>query len=317
MKVAILGAWHVHAGGYAESAAKLGTLTGVWDADEGRAHGFAEHFGIRHFDSLEELLESDADAVVVCSATADHTEHIIRAAQAGKHIFTEKVLALTEAECLCIKEAVEAAGVRFVISFPWKFTPGQMALKAAVDAGRVGKVNYLRFRNCHNGSTGHWLPAHFYNADECGGGAMIDLGAHGMYLAHWFLGEPVSYASAFTHACHDEKDAVLNPSGLEDNAVTTMTFSNGAIAVNETGFVSVGCPTVLEIGGETGYLTFDGGQAVLNSSVEGRVELDLPAPEPAPIERFLRGEEAPGCGMEEAIALTRMMEGAYRTTSRA
>ncbi len=312
MKVAILGVWHVHADEYTRVAASLGTVTGVWDENPEWCAAFAARHGIPAYASLDELLASDAEAVVVCSATAGHTDHIIRAARAGKHVFTEKVLALTEAECLSIREAVAAAGVRFVISYPWKFRPGIRALKAAVDAGRVGRVNYLRFRNCHNGSTGHWLPAHFYNAAECGGGAMIDLGAHGMYLAHWILGEPVSYASSFTHACRDEQDAVLNPSALEDNAVTVMTFADGAIAVNETGFVSVGCPETFEIGGETGYLTCVGDRAILNSSTEGRVELDLPAPADSPLERFLKGEEAPGCGMDDAIVLTRMMEGAYR-----
>ncbi len=312
MKVAILGVWHVHADEYARTAAALGTVTGVWDENPEWCVDFFARPGIPAYSSLDELLASDAEAVVVCSATSRHPDHIMRAARAEKHIFTEKVLALTEAECLKIKEAVDAAGVRFVISFPWKHRPGIMALKAAVDAGRIGKVNYLRFRNCHNGSTGHWLPAHFYNAAECGGGAMIDLGAHGMYLAHWILGEPVSYASAFTHACRDEQDAVLNPSALEDNAVTIMTFADGAIAVNETGFVSVGCPETLEIGGEAGYLSCVGNAAILNSPVEGRVELELPAPVDSPLERFLKGEDAPGCGMDEAIVLTRMMEGAYR-----
>ncbi len=311
MKVAILGVWHVHADEYTRVSATLGTVTGVWDDNPEWCAAHAARHGIPAYASLDELLASDAEAVVVCSATASHTDHIIRAARAGKHIFTEKVLALTEAECLAIREAVEAAGVRFVISFPWKFRPGIMALKDAVDAGRIGQVNYLRFRNCHNGSTGHWLPAHFYNKAECGGGAMIDLGAHGMYLAHWFLGEPVAYASAFTHACRDEQDAILNPSALEDNAITTMTFADGAIAVNETGFVSVGCPETLEIGGETGYMTCVGGCAILNSLTEGRVELELPAPVPSPLDRFLAGEAAPGCGLDEAIVLTRMMEGAY------
>ncbi len=305
MKVAILGVWHVHADEYTRMAASLGTVSGVWDENAAWCADFAARHGIPAYADLDELLASDVEACVVCSATSSHTDHIIRAAQAGKHIFTEKVLALSEAECLRIKEAVDAAGVRFVISFPWKFRPGIMALKAAVDEGRIGQVNYLRFRNCHNGSTGHWLPAHFYNAAECGGGAMIDLGAHGMYLAHWILGEPIAYTSAFTHVCQDGKE-------LEDNAVTVMTFANGAIAVNETGFVSVGCPETWEIGGETGYLTFDGRAAVLNSPAEGRVELELPAPVDAPLARFLQGEAAPGCGMEEAIVITRMMEGAYR-----
>ena len=312
MKVAILGVWHVHAGEYTEAARAAGaTVTGVWDENTAWRDAFAEKYAIPAYATLDELLASDADAVIVCTATSAHTDCIVRAARAGKDIFTEKVLALTEAECHTIEAAVNEAGVRFTISYPWKFRPGQLALKAAVDAGRIGRVNFLRFRNCHNGSLAEWLPAHFYNKEECGGGAMVDLGAHGMYLTHWILGEPTGYASTFTHAACNEQEAAKNPDKLEDNAVTVMSFANGAIAINETGFVSTESPVMFEIGGEDGYLLFDGEKAYLSTSAEGKVELELPAPAALPIERFIKGEEAPGCGMAEAIVLTRMMEGAY------
>ena len=196
MKVAILGVWHVHASGYTETARELGEVVGVYDDNPQWRADFAGRFNIREFTTAEELLCSDAEAVIVCAATNRHADLIAAAAEQGKQIFTEKVLALSVEDCLRVKEAVEKNGVRFVISFPWKCSPGPLALKRAVDDGLVGKVNYLRFRNCHSGSIDHWLPAHFYNAEECGGGAMIDLGAHGMYLTHWILGEPLTYSSS-------------------------------------------------------------------------------------------------------------------------
>ncbi len=121
MKVAILGVWHVHADEYARVAASLGTVVGVWDENPDWCRIFATRHSIPAYESIDELLVSDAEAVVVCSATASHTDHIICTAQSGKHIFTEKVLALTERDCLRVRDAVDAAGVRFVISYPWKF----------------------------------------------------------------------------------------------------------------------------------------------------------------------------------------------------
>ncbi len=312
MKIAIAGTWHVHAGDYTKAALNYGEVVGVYDENAEWRTNFAKKFNIPEFSSYQELLASDADGVIVCAPTNKHPEYIVAAANAGKQIFTEKVLALDEAGYTAIKEAVEKNGVKFVISYPWKFTPGIMALKKAVDDGLIGKINYLRFRNCHDGSSSHWLPAHFYNAEECGGGAMIDLGAHGMYLTHWFLGEPDRYSSTFNHFCRDEKDAVLNPDGIEDNAVTVMSYDSGAIAINETGFVSRGCPTTLEIGGETGYLRFDGKTAMLNSR-DGIRELELPESKGRPIDAFVKGERVCGCGIDEACALTRMMVGAYNS----
>jgi predicted dehydrogenase len=231
---------------------------------------------------------------------------MVRIAQSGKHIFTEKVLALTEEDCIRVEKAVKDAGVRFVISLVQKFTAVHLTVRDLIDRGELGKINYLRFRNCHSGSIDHWLPAHFYNLKECGGGAMIDLGAHGMYLIDWLLGEPKTYQSAFTHACRDEKDALLNPDGIEDNAVTVMTYEDGTIAINETGFVTRGFPMTLEIGGDKGYLVAASGKVTLNGN-----EMPLIPAKDAPIVSFMKGEEPVGTGFAQARALTRMMLGAY------
>ena len=311
MKVAILGTWHVHAPGYTETAQNFGEVVGVYEENAAWRADFAKKYNITEFSSVEELLASDCEGVIVCASTDKHAELIIAAAEAGKHIFTEKVLALTVEDCLKIKEAVDKNGVRFVISFPWKSVPAFMALKKAADDGLVGKVNYLRFRNCHSGSVCHWLPAHFYNAEQCGGGAMIDLGAHGMYLTHWVLGEPVTYSSTFTHFCRDEKDAELNPSCLEDNAITVMSFESGAIAVNETGFVSQGCPETFEIGGDKGYLSCTRADATYTAAGKAPESLELPEPSVNPLVAFLKDESVEGCGMDEAIVLTKMMVCAY------
>lgn len=310
MRVAILGVWHVHASEYTNAALKYGEVVGVYDEDAQRRAEFAKKHGIPEFSTLEELLASDAEGVICNAATNKHREVLVAAADAGKHIFTEKVLALSEEDCNAIREAVERNGVRFVISFFWKMLGSFRSVKKAVDEGLIGKPNYMRFRNCHDGSTSHWLPAHFYNREQCGGGAMIDLGAHGMYLTHWIMGEPTGYKSAFEHFCRDEEDARLNPDGIEDNAVTVMTYPEGAIAINETGFVSRGCPTTLEVGGTDGYI-FNKGDKYVLCTREGERELELLEDLPKPIVFFMKGETPEGCGLDEATAVTRMMVGAY------
>ena len=113
-------------------------------------------------------------------------------------------------------------------------------------------------------------------------------------------------SSAFTLAhC-----APANTDRVEDNAVTVMSFADGSIAVNETGFVSAVSPVMLEVFGENGYVRME------NSTVtvcDGGDVTQVPVPDdcPLPIVQFLTGDILPGCGMEEAKALTRMMEMAY------
>ena len=313
MKTAIYGVWHVHASGYTREAIERGEVIGFYEENDALAENFSKEFNLHRFATPDELLASDAEGVIVCSASSTHADDMVKIANAKKDIFTEKVLALTDEECKRVEKAVNENGVKFVISLFWKYLAHIKTVKAVADSGELGKLNFMRLRNAHSGSTRNWLPEHFYNQEQCGGGAMIDLGAHGMYLIHWFFGIPESVSSVFTVACEDEAVVAKNKDRVEDNAVTVMKFANGAIAVNETGFVSNRSANVLEVYGENGYVRAEGGKVFkCTDATDGElVEVELLEGSPRPIEQFLTGKIEPGCGMEEAKALTRMMVMAY------
>ena len=124
---------------------------------------------VREFRTLDELLESDADG---CSLHRDERACGVIPAIAGakKQIFTEKVLAPSAGDCDIIEAAIRKNGVGFTISLPFKYRSGPLTVKMVADSGELGKINYIRFRNCHAGSVDGWLPGHFYNRQECGGG---------------------------------------------------------------------------------------------------------------------------------------------------
>ena len=310
MKFVMCGLWHVHAEGYCATAAKYGEIVGVYEPDRARREAFCQKTGYMPLETVEQMTLCGADAAIVTAATSEHTELILALIEAGMDVFTEKVLALTSEECLRIAEAVRRKGVRFAISFPHLCNGGIRALKALCDSGELGKINYLRYRNVHTGASRDWLPPHFYSSKECGGGAMIDLGAHGMYVAHWILGLPVSAKSAFTRACTNPSANEKNADGVEDNAVTVMTYESGAIAINETGFVSEGYPMILEIGGEDGWAEWRGEHAY--KTVNGkREEVPFLPSLPSPLDSFCMGGESDEWGIDAALALTRMMELAY------
>jgi len=118
IRVAILSFWHVHAKDYARQAeANASTqVAAVWDEDAERGRHEAQARGVPFHEDLGGLLASpDIDAVVVTTPTNAHRDVMVAAAQAGKHIFTEKVLALIPADCREILDAVEF-GSELVIS---------------------------------------------------------------------------------------------------------------------------------------------------------------------------------------------------------
>ena len=311
LKVALVGTWHVHFEGYARQTAANPNccITALWDPDPVAGKAAAEKFQCDFVADYDELLaRADVDAVQVCTATNQHKDVIKKAALAGKHIFTEKVLCFNEADALEVAEAVKQSGVKFCISYPWKTRSDFLWVKSAVDSGLIGQVNYCRMRNAHNGASAEWLPATFYDAESCGGGAMMDLGAHSMYILHWLLGMPEKASSAFTHVKVDS---------VEDNAVTVFTYPSGAIGVSETGFVAEQNPFELELVGSKGTILSGGflDKTCYNIG-EGWVFPRLPQAAPSPldcwVDGILNGTPIP-YGIDDAVALSKLMEMAYQT----
>jgi len=317
IRVALLSQWHVHAPDYARQAQSLGLkITVVWDEDPAKGAPWARSLQVPFEPDLGRVWDrGDVDAVIVNAPTSLHAPIIIAAARAGKHIFTEKVLALTVADCQAVAAAVEKAGVKFCISFPHRTMPHNLFAKKMVEERVLGDVTLLRVRNAHNGAVANWLPDHFYRRDQCGGGAMVDLGAHPLYLARWLLGRPRRISSTFTSVTGRE---------VEDNAVSLIEFDRGAIAVVETGFVSSHSPFVLELYGTQGTLLIGGPDHRVSlftdrdpGGVPGWVTpAVLPPALPSAMDQWVGAIVHGGpiaFGLTEATELTELVEKAYQS----
>ena len=312
MKTAIIGTWHVHTEEYTRALQKnpKSEPVIVWDRDCTRGKAFADKMNLPFTDDLESVLNnSEIDSVMLCSATCDHPELLLKAAAAGKHIFTEKVLTIGVEDAEKVAEAVKASGKIFTISFPHRTNPALRAAKELLESGKLGRVTYARVRNVHNGASADWLPPHFYDKAQCGGGAMMDLGAHPMYTLNWLLGTPKAITSIFTN---------VTGHGVEDNAVSVIEFENGAIGVSETGFVSESNPYTAEISGTDGAVMVHGDSVRWGGkTTEGKwVDVALPEKIQSPIDHWIDavcdGGTTPYT-IEDAVMLTRLMDGAYKS----
>jgi len=312
MKVAMISSWHVHAKEHAKQLMELPQceIVAVWDENKEVGLKWASELSCKFVEDYDALLEDDSiDGVVINSPTVKHTELIIKAANAKKHIFTEKVLAFTVDDCIKIKEAIQRNNVKFSIAFVHKCKAEMIFAKQLVESGELGVITYARVRNAHNGSTANWLPESFYNKENCGGGAMIDLGTHTVYLLEWLLGKAKNVSATFTKVTNRQ---------VEDNAVSVFEFQNGAIGVAETSFVTVYTPLTLEISGTTGSLIVRDGVSYACSNTDGKwitqenLPLSLPNPLVQWVECITENKEI-SIGIDEAISLTRLLEAAYKS----
>ena len=319
MKVAILGTWHVHTKEYTTGVLNNpnAEVAVVWDNDAERGKKFADEMNLPFNADLDAVLGDESiDSVVICTATCDHPEIMMKVTAAKKNIFTEKVLTIDPKDAEKVAEAVKASGKVFTISYPHR--------TFLTAARRVKSLSEMRIRRPSDWA---WLwtyrtraqrtqrqlrklasPPHFYDKAQCGGGAMIDLGSHPMYTLYWLLGEPKSITSTFTQVTNR---------GVEDNAVSVIEFADGKIGVSETGFVSECNPYTLEVSGTDGAVMVHGDSVQWGGkATEGKwVDLELPEKEPLPIDQWIdavvNGKPSPFT-IDEAVMLTRLMDGAYK-----
>ena len=308
--------WHVHADDYTKQALEHpGTeLAAIWDEEPERGQAKAAQYGVPYYASLDEMLAQDGiDAVIVDAPTNIHRDVMVKAAKAGKHIFTEKVIAPTAKEVSEIIAAVNEAGVKLTVSLPRLYDNYTQTIDRVLREGKLGKLTLARVRLSHNGATANWLPAHFYSKEQCGGGALIDLGCHPMYLVRRFLGMPESVIANFGYVTGKE---------VEDNAVSVLRYAEGAVGIVEAGFVNSHSPFSIELHGTDGTLLYGFPEEVpvvrYNGGSGQWEKLALEERQPYAfsqwVEHINQGTEATE-NIAAAIDLTKLMEASNRSVA--
>jgi predicted dehydrogenase len=322
LKVAVLGFWHVHAADYAQDAIDHPDtrLVAVWDHDAERGSAGAAAHGVDFVPDLDALLaRDDLDGVVVTTETARHLDVMSRAAAAGKHIFTEKVLAPTVVEAQSIVAAADASGIRLMVSLPRLYTGYTAALATVLEQGSLGRLVYGRVRLSHDGAVASddepgWLPERFFEASDAIGGALTDLGCHPVYLVQRFLGSEPETVSATYRS--------VTGRAVEDQAVVTLGYSDAAIGVIEAGFVN-DSPFSIELGGTLGSIRYTDDHPALVAhgaafGGDGPHELPIPADGPGPfalwVEHIRAGTRADD-NIARAVELTRLVVAANRAAA--
>jgi UDP-N-acetyl-2-amino-2-deoxyglucuronate dehydrogenase len=236
------------------------SLAAVCDIDVERARRAGEEQGVPAYRSLDEMLragetESPFDIVAVCTPSGLHSAHGAAAAHAGKHVVTEKPMAISLTQADDLVHACDEAGVQLFVVKQNRLNPPVQLLKRAVDKGRFGRIYMANV-------TVRWQrPQEYYDAEpwrgtwEFDGGAIMNQASHYVDLIQWLVG-PVESVLAKTATQARRIEA-------EDSGVGLVKFRSGALGVIEVNVLTYprnleGSITVL---GEKGSVKI-GGTAV-------------------------------------------------------
>jgi UDP-N-acetyl-2-amino-2-deoxyglucuronate dehydrogenase len=192
------------------------------------AQRFAAEHGCRAYASLEEMLADDAVTVVtITTPSGNHLEPAVAAAAAGKHVLVEKPLEVTLQRCDQIIAACERHGVQLGTIFQSRFHDASRQLKQAVDAGRFGRLTlgdaYVKW---HRSQEYYDSVAWRGTWERDGGGALMNQGIHSVDLLAWMMGPVVEVGAQTARLAHERIE-------VEDTAVATLRFANGALGVVE------------------------------------------------------------------------------------
>ena len=201
-------------------------LSAVCDMDAERAARAGEEQGVPSYRSLDEMLRAgDVDVVTICTPSGLHSAHGIAAAQAGKHVVTEKPMSLSLRQADELVRACDDAGVQLFVVKQNRLNPPIQLLKRAVDKGRFGRIFMANV-------TVRWQrPQEYYDAEpwrgtwEFDGGAIMNQASHYVDLMQWLVG-PVESVMGKTATQARRIEA-------EDSGIGILKFRSGALGVIE------------------------------------------------------------------------------------
>lgn len=243
-------------------------LVGVCGRSEEKTRAFAakHNIGFSTTDLQALLAHPELDVLCIATPSGAHLEPAIAAARAGKHIVIEKPLEVTLPRVDALLYEANKAGVKLMPIFQARFGAGARTLKAALTAGRFGRlVLASAYVKWHRSAAYYQDSWHGTQALD-GGGALINQAIHGLDLLQWFAGLPSEVFSWNTRRVHTGIE-------VEDTAVASLRYPDGTLgSIEASTALYPGWARRIEICGENGSAVLEDDSLVRWDFRESRPE---------------------------------------------
>src|SRR5215475_7926888 len=186
-----------------------------------RAEDFSRRHGIPVQASFEAVLaDPSIDAVVLATPHSMHTEQIVAAARAGKHVFTEKPLGLTTEHSAAAVKACAEHKITLAVGYNWRFQPALQEIRRMLADGRLGKLLHIEGNFCgpsaYRFGREHWRQ----DRDEVPAGGMTGRGVH--------VVDAMLYLAGVIDTVHAQSFRLAQDFGADDTTSMLFRFRSGA-----------------------------------------------------------------------------------------
>ena len=226
----------------------------------------AKEFGFKRFtDDWRDIVQDpNVDVVDICTPNFLHKEIALAAITNGKHVYSEKPLALTAIDAKLMYEAAKQAGVKTLVGFNYIKNPTTQLAREIIANGEIGEV--IHFYGTHNEDylANKNIPLDWHCVKEKAGlGALGDLAAHIVQMSQYLLGQDIRSVIGDMQTVIKTRP---NPNNLqerlavenEDQATALVRFANGCMGTIETSRIACGRKMGLSyvITGTKGSITY-------------------------------------------------------------
>ncbi len=207
----------------------------------------------KRFTDFNELCGSGAiDAVVIATPNDMHSDNVIRALDAGLHVYCEKPLGVTVGECRAIAERARSAGRRVQIGFQHRFQHGYATAKRIVEGGDIGPLRRADLR-----ATDWFRPNNYFALrpwrarwQQAGGGVLMLQAIHQLDSFLWIAGMPTRVTAKAWRGRPDVE--------VEDDVSAILEFANGARGILTASTLDPGGTNRIELTGDKGSIRAEG-----------------------------------------------------------
>ncbi len=210
-------------------------LAGIVTGTPSKAEAWKKKYNIPekniyNYETFDQVATNDdIDVIYVVLPPSMHKEYVIRAANAGKHVWCEKPMAITAVECQAMIDACNSNKKKLAIGYRLHHEPNTQDYTNIINKKLLGDVKWAA---CGAGyvenRTNHWK-----QIKAMGGGVLYDMGVYAIQGARLGTGmEPVAIVSAKTSTTRPE----IYKNGLDETTVATLEFPGGVTADIKTSF---------------------------------------------------------------------------------
>ncbi len=238
-------------------------LVGVATSREETARKAVEQGGFEFgtADWRELIARDDIQVINICSPNSQHCEQLLAAIAAGKHIYCDKPLVVTEEEAQRIVAALRDYRGVGQVTLNYRFYPPTLRAKQLIEEGLVGNVISFRAAYLHSGSVDPARPMGWKQLKSEGGGVLQDLGSHVIDIMDHLIG-PLESVMAETRILYPQRPnqrGEIVPVEADDLVLLLARMANGAVGTIEATKIATGAEDELrfEIHGDKGALRFN------------------------------------------------------------